>query len=259
MVDANGKQKVHWNADGYDESMSFVSEYGEGIMKMLNPQRGEAIVDFGCGTGDLAAQIAAEGAKVNGIDISPEMIEKARNKYPHLSFHCTDGMRWVPEQTYDAVFSNAALHWMKDEKAAVSSMTAALRSGGRLIAEFGGHRNIEAIISAVKETLINHNREDAFLMPWYFPTIGQYSSLLELFGMEVRSAQLFDRPTRLENGEKGMQVWLEMFGSAMFPQATVAESEDWIAEAVERLKEKQYAQGTWIADYRRIRISAIKL
>lgn len=121
MINQKLTQKVHWEADFYDESMSFVSRYGEDIMSWLDPQEGERIVDFGCGTGDLAAQIAAKGVEVIGIDISPEMVERARKKYPQLTFECSDGTSWNAKQKYDAVFSNAALHWMKDAEAAIAS------------------------------------------------------------------------------------------------------------------------------------------
>ncbi len=259
MTNVNKKQKVHWEANVYDESMSFVSRYGEGLMDWLNPREGERIVDFGCGTGDLAAQIVLSGAHVLGVDISPEMVERAQKKYPHLTFQCADGMNWNAEQTYDAVFSNAALHWMKDAEAAIKSMIACLRPGGRLVAEFGGHRNVESIINAVKDTLRDYNREDAFVMPWFFPTVGEYASLLEKSGFEVRSAVLFDRLTRLENGAYGMKGWLNMFGTAMFPNSNDSESALWIEEAVARLKEKLFKQEEWTADYRRLRIYAIKL
>lgn len=113
-------------------------------------------------------------------------------------------------------------------------------------------------MEAVKETLIENGREDKFVMPWYFPTVGEYTTLLEKAGMEVRSAMLFDRPTRLEDGERGMKGWLELFGTAMFPLASQGESALWIDEAVKRLKPLQLHGGSWTADYRRIRILAIK-
>lgn len=110
MSKSANEQKVHWEADVYDQSMSYVSQFGEDIVQWLNPTHGETIVDFGCGTGDLAAKIAARGAEVIGVDISPEMVERARIKYPELTFQCANGMSWRSEQSYDAVFSNAALH-----------------------------------------------------------------------------------------------------------------------------------------------------
>ena len=259
MNDTNRQQKVHWEANVYDKSMSYVSQYGEDIVKWLNPKSGEKIIDFGCGTGDLAAKIASYGAHVVGVDISPEMVERARKKYPELTFQCADGMNWRSEFPYDAVFSNAALHWMKDPEAAIKSMISNLRPGGRMIVEFGGHGNVATIIEAIRETMQRLGKERMFVNPWYFPTIGEYAALLEKHGMEVRTANLFDRPTPLEDGEDGMKGWLEMFGTAMFPQAGESEAGQWIREAVSEMKQTAlYDQGVWTADYRRIRVMAIK-
>ncbi|WP_239614965.1 class I SAM-dependent methyltransferase [Cohnella mopanensis] len=259
MTDKANEQKVNWEANVYDQSMSFVSQYGEDLVRWLQPKSGENIIDFGCGTGDLAAQIATYGSEVIGVDISPEMVERARMKYPTLRFECADGMQWRSEQSYDAVFSNAALHWMKDPESAISSMIRGLRPGGRLVVEFGGYRNVATIIEAVQETMHRNGRDEAFVMPWYFPTIGEYAKLLEVYGMEVRSANLFERPTRLENGEEGMKGWLEMFGTAMFPQASESEVRQWMSEAVENLKQTPlYDNGLWTADYWRLRVVAVK-
>ncbi len=255
----DARQKIHWQAEGYDEAMSFVSRYGRDLIEWLNPAEGETIIDFGCGTGDLAAAIARRGANVYGLDISPEMVERAQTKFPHLEFRCVDGMDWRADFQYDAVFSNAALHWMKEPEAAVRSFLSGLKPGGRLIAEFGGKGNVRTIQSATRRTLKEAGAEDRFVDPWYFPTIGEYASLLEKHGMEVRTAVLIDRPTKLENGEAGMREWLEMFGTAMFPNSEPAEAEQWILGTAERLKEELYDGAEWTADYRRIRIVAIKI
>ncbi|MFC5530148.1 class I SAM-dependent methyltransferase [Cohnella yongneupensis] len=252
------EQKVHWEADKYDGSMRFVSAFGSNMLEMLNPQPGEVIVDFGCGTGDLAARIAECGATVTGVDISPVMVERARTKYPHITFECADAIGWLATRQYDAVFSNAALHWMQDAEAAVKTMANCLRVGGRLVAEFGGYGNVGSIVKAVRETLEAKGRTDAFVMPWYFPKVGQYAALLEREGFEVLMAILFDRPTPLEDGEQGMMGWLRMFGTAMVPNATDAEMDNWFAEACQRMKDECYMDGQWTADYRRIRIQAIK-
>ncbi|WP_372635632.1 methyltransferase domain-containing protein [Cohnella sp.] len=251
-------QKIHWQADGYDETMSFVSRYGEDLIDWLKPEEGETIVDYGCGTGDLAAAIAKKGANVYGLDISPEMVERARKKYPDIRFRCVDGMDWRADFEYDAVFSNAALHWMKDSEAAIRSFLSGLRAGGRFVAEFGGAGNVQAIVSATRQTLQEEGAEDRFVMPWYFPSIGEYASLLEEHGMEVRTAILLDRPTLLEKGEAGMRDWIEMFGTAMFPDATPAEAERWMGKATDKLTDALYDGRSWTADYRRLRVIAYK-
>ena len=256
---AQYEQKVHWEAEKYDSAMSFVSAFGTSMLEALRPQSGEKIVDFGCGTGDLAARIAESGAVVTGVDISPEMVELARKKFPDVRFECADGMSWRPDGQYDAVFSNAALHWMKDAEAAVVTMGQCLRPGGRLVAEFGGHGNVAKIMAALKTTLERNGRGDAFVDPWYFPTVGEYATLLESHGFEVRRAMLYDRPTLLEEGEDGMIGWLRMFGHAMVPGMEAEEAERWYAEACERMKEGLRKDGRWTADYRRIRVEALKV
>lgn len=252
-------QKVHWEAEKYDDSMRFVSMYGQNLVEWLKPRAGESIVDFGSGTGDLAAQIAAGGAEVIGVDISPEMVERARIKYPHITFECGNGTSWRSPRSFDAVFSNAALHWIKDAKAAVKTIASCLRTGGRFVAEFGGYGNVSDIVKAMRETLEARGRMDAFLMPWYFPTVGEYATLLELEGFEVRQAMLIDRPTPLEEGDQGMVGWLRMFGHAMVPNASEGEMADWFGDACERLKTVAYRNGQWYADYRRIRVEAVKV
>jgi trans-aconitate methyltransferase len=128
-----------WNADIYDEKLSFVSELGKSLIEMLRPKQGEKILDLGCGTGELTNEIAKLGAEVVGMDASPDMIEKARKKYPYISFLVDRGETFRTQEHYDAIFSNAALHWMKQAESVVQSMALALREGGRLVAEFGGN------------------------------------------------------------------------------------------------------------------------
>ncbi len=253
------EQKIHWEAEKYDGSMGFVSEYGVSMIEWLRPQAGESIVDFGCGTGDLAARIAESGAVVLGVDISPEMVVRARKKHPHISFERGDGTSWRSPQPFDAVFSNAALHWMRDAGAVVKTIASNLRIGGRFVAEFGGHGNVKDIVQAMRDTLEARGRMDAFVMPWYFPKVGEYASLLEQEGFEVRKAVSIDRPTPLEDGEQGMMGWLRMFGHAMVPKASATEMEAWFIEACERLKPVAYEAGQWTAGYRRIRVEAVKL
>jgi trans-aconitate 2-methyltransferase len=252
------KPRVNWDAETYDRSMGFVSRLGAGVLEWLNPQAGERILDFGCGTGDLAAQIAKSGAEVVGLDISPEMVEQARRKYPDLTFKVGDATQVRFAEPFDAVFSNAALHWMRDAAGAAAAISAALKPGGRLAAEFGGAGNVESIVRAARDTAAAAGRADAFAMPWYYPTVGEYASLLEQHGLETRMALLFDRPTRLERGEQGLIEWLEMFGSGMFPFASESEKRSWFEEIAARLRSSRYKEGCWVVDYRRIRICAVK-
>ncbi len=138
--------KNFWDANFYENQHNFVWQYGEDLLQLLNPQPGEVILDLGCGTGQLTAKIAQSGAEVIGIDSAVTMIDKARQNYPHLRFDVADACNFVVEQPLDAVFSNAALHWIQPPETAVRCIYQALKPGGRFVAEFGGKGNISVII-----------------------------------------------------------------------------------------------------------------
>lgn len=180
-----------WNTQTYDTDMAFVSQFGESLIELLRPQPGEQIIDWGCGTGDLAAAIAARGATVTGIDASAEMIQTARDKHPHLSFVLADGQTYVAEQPVDAVFSNAALHWLTDANGAAASIVASLRVGGRFVAEFGGLGNIASIVATLPQAFAAIGCSHKLHLPWYFPSIGEYATLLEKHGLTVDLALCF--------------------------------------------------------------------
>jgi SAM-dependent methyltransferase len=178
------------------------------------------------------------GADVVGIDNSPDMVAQARGNYPDLDFQIADGATFRTEKPFDAVFSNAALHWMKPPEAVAETLSAALKPGGRLVAEMGGKGNVRAITDAVG----SH--------PWYYPSIGEYSSLLESQGLQVETAALFARPTAIE-GESGLRDWLNMFYS-------MYSLEDRFPELERILRPKLYKDGTWYIDYVRLRVTARK-
>lgn len=240
---------MSWNAADYQSQFSYVWQGGESLLKLLNAQPGERIVDLGCGTGQLAAEIAATGAKVIGLDSDRAMIAQAQSNYPHLSFQVADATSFELDNPADAIFSNAVLHWVTDAEAAANQIATMLESGGRFVAELGGHGNVQTIIRALSEVT------NQALQPWYFPTIAEYATLLESVGLEVVYATLFDRPTPL--GASGLAGWLEMFGQRFFPQRS---SEEWqeITASVEKKAQSLYQNDQWIADYRRIRIVAVK-
>lgn len=225
-----------WDAQRYQSQNAFVWQFGEAVIDLLDPQKGERILDLGCGSGQLTAKIAERGADVVGIDASTEMIAQARVNFPALDFRTGDATSFALSEPVDAVFSNAVLHWVQDQAAAIERVWLALKPGGRFVAEFGGKGNTRTILEA------------AGVNPWYFPSIGEYAPLLERQGFEVRFATLFDRPTQLE-GENGLEDWLVMFGAALTkdPRALA-----------ERLRSKMYRNGVWTVDYRRLRILAIK-
>ena len=251
--------KVGWNADLYEGKHSFVWRHGADLIELLAPRPGERILDLGCGTGQLTARIAGAGADVVGIDNAPSMIEQARKNYPRLTFEVADARDFHFPEPFDAVFSNAALHWIKEPSSVLASIARSLKPGGRLVAELGAKGNVESIVSALRQAL---NGVEAFSNagrdPWYFPTIGEYSTLLEQHGLSVTYAHHFARPTPLEGGAKGLSRWLEMFAFDFLQDLPGGKRREAVQRVEKALRPRLYRDGQWVADYRRLRVKAVK-
>lgn len=246
--------QTRWNTTLYEHKHSFVWEYAEDLLKLLSAQPGERILDLGCGTGQLTEKIALAGAEVLGIDSAASMIEKAIANYPQLQFVVADARNFQVAQPFDAVFSNAVLHWILEPDAAIGCIRQALKPGGRFVAEFGGKGNVQAIATTLASVLDTFGYASP-VETWYFPSIGDYATRLEQQGFDVTYAVLLDRPTPLE-GDAGMANWIEMFASRFLSQLT-GEQQTEVTQAVEQqLKPTLYRDGKWWADYRRIRIVA---
>jgi trans-aconitate 2-methyltransferase len=246
-----------WDAELYEARHAFVWHFGESLVELLAPATGERVLDLGCGPGQLTSKIAEHGATVVGLDSSPEMIGQARQNFPKLHFVLQSATSMEFEDEFDAVFSNAALHWILDAQAVARGMYRALRRGGRLVAEFGGIGNVKTIESAIAEVV---SRYSSTPVPGrrYYPSIGQYAALLEAEQFEVRFAHLFERPTPLE-GDNGMENWIAQFSGFQFDPLTPADRKQALRETVEILRPKLYREEQWFADYRRLRIIAAKL
>jgi trans-aconitate methyltransferase len=247
-----------WDAALYAGKHSFVFEHGRGLVSLLDPRPGERILDLGCGTGQLTKAIADAGAHVVGIDSSPGMIEAARARYPDLEFERADARSFSFPEAFDAVFSNAVLHWVLEAESVVRRVSGSLKPGGRFVAEFGGRGNVARIADALRDALREEGRADEGTW-WYYPTVGEYSALLEKHGLEVRFATLYDRPTKLEDGERGLRNWVEMFKGEVFA-GVGADAKERILKGVEdKLRGLLFREGSWHADYRRLRVVAFKV
>lgn len=248
-----------WDSTLYDESFGIIARLGAGVVDLLDPRPEERIVDLGCGTGGLTAQIAAAGAEVVGIDASEAMIARARNLEPELRFEVARGEDFSVEPPVDAVFSSAALHWMSPPEDVAACVLRALVPGGRFVAEMGGKGNIETIIGALYQALDEEGTpREQVCNPWYFPSIGEYASLLERAGFEVALMHLFDRPTPLDDCPDGIADWIRMFGGdflAPVPPCRRAPVQDRVNELT---RPTLYRDGRWVADYRRLRFKAVK-
>ncbi|MFB6129696.1 MAG: trans-aconitate 2-methyltransferase [Salinigranum sp.] len=275
--DGPGDRRSAWDPDLYDDSHAFVAAYGADLLDLLAPESGERVLDVGCGTGHLTARVAASGAMAVGIDASPEMIRRARDAYSDPLFVLSDVRDLAVDEPFDAVLSNAALHWIPrdDQPRAIDRIAAALRPGGRFVAELGGAGNVEAIETALREELAS--RGHAYESQWYFPSLGEYASLLEDRGFEVTFARLFDRPTPLDGGDDGLRNWLSMFAASLLDPLDEGDRAAVVDAVEDRLRPSLYGRGddgesavdsegravaaddgggSWVADYRRLRFVA---
>lgn len=252
------KHNDSWNVKLYDSKHAFVSKFGNSLVELLAPKQGEKILDLGCGTGDLANTIFESGANVVGIDQSENMVREAKLKYPHISFSVGDATNLPFQNEFDAVFSNAVLHWVQPPQKALNSIYQSLKQGGRFVAEFGGKGNVQIItdemINQIKATGLEFKKEQ-FL--WYFPSIAEYSKLMEEVGFRVTFAHHFDRPTPLI-GENGLRNWMEMFGSHFFTGIPEGLKNEIMTKVENNLRESLYQDDQWIADYKRIRVIGVK-
>jgi trans-aconitate 2-methyltransferase len=249
---------MKWDAKLYNQKHAFVFQYGEDLLSLLDARPGERILDVGCGAGQLTAQIADAGAEVTGMDSSPEMIAAARAAFPEINFVIADAAEFSFAEPFDAIFSNAALHWVERAEDAIVCMSRALKPGGRFVVEFGGKGNIANIASALEQAVHEVGGVEVKATN-YFPGIGQYTPLLEKHGIEVTSAVLFDRPTKLEGGEDGLENWIMMFRGPRLSGLNDDERREVMERVKRRLRGIQFKDGDWYADYRRLRITGRKL
>lgn len=249
-----------WDATLYDTKHGFVSNFGASLIDLLAPHPNERILDLGCGTGHLTQQIASLGAEVVGVDNSVAMLEQARKNYANLRFELGDATQLKYTAYFDAVFSNAVLHWVTNQERATVSIYEALKLGGRFVVEFGSKGNVRTIATAILNALATAGyASDPLQNRWYFPTLGEYSTLLEKSGFEVTFAAVFDRPTSLEDGEQGLRNWLHMFASPFFEQVPPEKLPALITAIEEQLRPHLFQEEVWYADYRRLRVVAVKV
>jgi ubiquinone/menaquinone biosynthesis C-methylase UbiE len=317
-----------WNAAEYDAKHKFVYEKAKGLVELLAPKAGERILDLGCGTGALTAEIAARGAEVLGVDRSEEMIAQARKKFPALRFEVMDARelrlntnvtqddnrdegeakseKRIPHPTtipfvgagirddrlgrlpaqgrmstgpdgadgpnrlpgtdkendagFDAVFSNAVLHWIPEADEVIDGVARVLKPGGRFVAEFGGKGNIQKLVAGFHKALAALNIESPEAVgPWFYPSVAEYAGMLEKHGLEVREASLFDRPTVLEEGGRGLENWIRVFRQTFVEKMGEENALRWIREVERQCRSELFRDGGWVLDYRRLRIAAWKV
>src|SRR5688500_14875661 len=220
-----------WTSDTYRANAAYVPALGAAVLGLLNPKVGEHILDVGCGEGSLTGKIIAAGATVVGIDASVEMVAAATAR--GIDARVIDAQRLPFAREFDAVFSNAALHWVRDHDAMLTGVQRALKPGGRFVAEFGGHGNIAAIQVAIRSVLAHRGWETNIHR--YYATPAEYSARLETHGFSVSHIDLIPRPTPLPTGIRG---WLETFERATLDRIPMRQRESFLEEVEDLLREE---------------------
>ncbi len=248
------KESNTWDAENYNKHAGFVSNLAMPVIDLLAPQENEKILDLGCGDGTLAVEIKKFNTKVIALDLSADMVEKTRAK--GIEAYKMSATQLTFQNEFDAVFSNAVLHWIKDSETAINKIHSALKNNGRFIAEFGGYENIKYLTDAMQEVFNNHFEYGKFNNPWYFPKDTDYKKLLESNGLKVEYIELIPRPTQIDD----ISNWLTIFANGIVSHLTNEQQVQFKKEVREILKPKIYSEKDgWIADYVRLRVKAIKV
>ena len=243
-----------WNPESYAQNARFVSDLAEPLLRLLDPKPGEVILDLGCGDGVLTEKIAVCGARVIAMDMSRAQVEAARQR--GLTGIVMNGHRLGFKQCFDAVFTNAALHWMKRPERVVASVWNCLKPSGRFVGEFGGQGNVEKIRAALHAGLRKRGIDPWTVDPWYFPSPVEYSRLLTAAGFVIEYIELIPRPTRLPGDIVG---WLEVFAQPFTRSVAESDRERFLNDVRAELEPKlRGTEGNWVADYVRLRFRAIK-
>ncbi|WP_300765907.1 class I SAM-dependent methyltransferase [uncultured Bifidobacterium sp.] len=248
---------MKWDADRYDRDQDFVSAYGRSL-ETLVPAGTEALLDLGCGTGTLTAELAGRIPHVVGVDASAEMVVRARREHPGVEFRVADALDLPYDGDFDVVFSNAVFHWIPDHPRLLSTVRRALRPGGRLVCEFGAKGNIARVDAAMGRAMRRRGLDLA--VRFVFPGDDEFRRNLERAGFHGIDVGSYDRPTPLGGGEAGLSSWLRQFHADDLARVDEDERRTIITEVEEGLRDDLWdaARGCWIADYRRLRAVAVR-
>ncbi len=243
-----------WNSQTYDQNARFVSDLGMPVVELLAPVAGERVLDLGCGDGVLTAKLQAIGCTVVGVDPSEDFVQAAIARV--VDARLGDARKLDFQDEFDAVFSNAVLHWIPEASLVADSVYRSLKQGGRFVGEFGGHGNIAAIMTSLVATLRRYGVQLEERLGWYYPTVAEYRVVLEQAGFEVESMELIPRPTPLPTGMIG---WLKTFRGTYLREKLGEQADEALAEIVENLRFALCdGSGNWTADYVRLRFRALK-
>ena len=249
----NMRESNVWDAERYNKHANFVSNLAMPIVDLLDPKENEKILDLGCGDGTLAVEIEKFNSKVVAVDLSESMVEKTKEK--GIKAFVMSAAELTFKYEFDAVFSNAVLHWVKDSDKSIKKIANSLKDKGRFIAEFGGYGNIQILTDTMQEVFRKHTEFGAFNNPWTFPKDTEYKQLLQDNGFNVEYIELIPRPTKIDD----ISNWLDVFANGIISHLTQAQQSQFKKEVREILKAKIYSEKDgWVVDYVRLRLKAIK-
>ncbi|HEU4339954.1 MAG TPA: class I SAM-dependent methyltransferase [Candidatus Binatia bacterium] len=247
-------QTTAWDPENYAANARFVSELGEPLLQLLDPKPGERILDLGCGDGALTAKLASFGCAVLGVDTSLAQLRASKKR--DLEVALMDGRQLGLRQRFDAVFTNAALHWMKRPEKVIAEVWRCLNAGGRFVGEFGGKGNVATIRSALHAALRRRAIDPFGVDPWYYPSPDEYSHNLSQAGFNVIYIELIPRPTKLPGDISG---WLEIFAQPFTHAVANADRRNYLSEVRDEVSAAlRDSKGDWFADYVRLRFKAVK-
>ena len=247
---------MDWNAEWYENKHGFVAEYGRELLSCVPENPDQSILDLGCGTGTLTHALLEKSASVTGLDSSPEMIAKARRLYPGMDFRVLDARLMPWRNRFDIVFSNAAFHWIPDHGTLLNAVYRVLKPQGKLVCEFGARFNILRISEAFRTAL--ERRSLPYTTRFYFPAAEEYGSVLEQAGFRPETMKEFDRPTPLKDGPDGLRNWANQFFREDLKNLHEEQRIQIFKEIENSLKDELWDGSQWVADYRRIRVTAAR-
>ena len=243
-----------WDPDAYAEHARFVSDLGAPVVDLLAPKLGERVLDLGCGDGALTERLVAAGCRVVAVDSSPEQVWAALAR--GLDARILDASDLAFDQEFDAVFSNAVLHWIADADGVIGRVWSALKPGGRFVAEFGGAGCVASIRAALTDALGRRGVDAAGVDPWYFPTADEYRARLESRGFRVDLISIFPRPTPLPTD---VASWLRIFAQPFLAGVAPGDRAALVDEVRGLLEPTLLTpEGTWVVDYVRVRTAATR-
>ncbi len=245
---------MKWDSGLYDNKHNFVAEYGKGLLEYIPADKSQNILDLGCGTGLLTAELARKSGCVLGIDGSSDMIEKARKQYPELTFEVMDALELPFDHKWDIIFSNAVFHWITDQELLLQKIHNSLKPSGKLICEFGAFGNIQTIEQGFRTVLehLGHPYHSKFT----FPTDEHFGSLLLKNGFIIEELYAYDRPTPLNDGDKGLYNWAKQFFETDLKEFTDTDQDFILRKLLEKVRDNLWDGTSWVADYKRLKVIA---